>query len=106
MQTLPAFHAYLGEKYAPKTTKMYWGDVKELALFLKNKKVADISSHDIQQWIETLLSANGKALERKTVTRKVSAIITYFLWLQGLGAITKEGVSLERRMRVTLSAFC
>src|SRR3954449_7801914 len=100
MQTLPAFHAYLGEKYAAKTTKMYWGDVKELALFLKNKKVADISPHDLQQWIETLLSANGKALARKTVTRKVSAIITYFLWLQGLGAITKDPTATLTNTRI------
>jgi site-specific recombinase XerD len=100
MQTLPAFHAYLGEKYAAKTVKMYWGDVKELALFLKNKKVVEISSHDLQQWIETLLSANGKALERKTVTRKVSAIITYFLWLQGLGAITKDPTASLNNTRI------
>jgi site-specific recombinase XerD len=100
MQTLPAFHAYVGEKYAPKTAKMYWGDVKELALFLKNKKVADISSHDLQQWIETLLSASGKALERKTVTRKVSAIITYSLWLQGLGAITKDPTASLTNTRI------
>ena len=32
----------------------------------------------------------GKGIERKTVNRKVSAIITYFLWLQGLGAITRD----------------
>jgi site-specific recombinase XerD len=100
MQTLPAFHAFLGEKYALKTTKMYWGDIKELALFLKNKKVGEISSHDLQQWIETLLSANGKALERKTVTRKVSAIITYFLWLQGLGAITKDPTATLTNTRI------
>ncbi len=100
MQTLPAFHAYVGEKYAAKTVKMYWGDVKELALFLKNKKVADISPHDLQQWIEILLSADGKALERKTVTRKVSAIITYFLWLQGLGAITKDPTATLTNTRI------
>jgi integrase/recombinase XerC len=100
MQTLPAFHAYVGEKYAAKTVKMYWGDVKELALFLKNKKVAAISSHDLQQWIETLLSADGKALERKTVTRKVSAIVTYFLWLQGLGAITKDPTATLTNTRI------
>ena len=100
MQTLPAFHAYLGEKYAPKTVKMYWGDVKELALFLKNKTVREISPHDLQQWIETLLSAKGKALERKTVTRKVSAIITYFLWLQELGAITKDPTASLTNTRI------
>jgi integrase/recombinase XerC len=90
MQTLVAFQAYLAEKYAPKTTKMYWGDVRELSIYLKNKKLKEISSHDLQQWIGSLVSPAGKGLERKTVNRKVSAIITYFLWLQGLGAITRD----------------
>ena len=39
MQTLVAFQAFLAEKYAPKTAKMYWGDVRELSIYLKNKKV-------------------------------------------------------------------
>jgi len=90
MQTLVAFQAYLAEKYAPKTTKMYWGDVRELSIYLKSKKLQEISSHDLQQWIGSLVSPTGKGIERKTVNRKVSAIITYFLWLQGLGAITRD----------------
>jgi integrase/recombinase XerC len=90
MQTLVAFQAYLTEKYAPKTAKMYWGDVRELSIYLKNKKLLEITSHDLQQWIGSLVSPAGKGLERKTVNRKVSAIITYFLWLQGLGAITRD----------------
>jgi len=44
MQTLVAFQAYLAEKYAPKTTKMYWGDVRELSLYLKSKKLQEIST--------------------------------------------------------------
>src|SRR5687767_1482132 len=90
MQTLPTFQAYLAEKYAPKTAKMYWGDVRELSIYLKNKKLKDITSHDLQQWIGSLVSPAGKGLERKTVNRKVSAITTYFLWLQGLAAITAD----------------
>jgi site-specific recombinase XerD len=90
MQTLVAFQAYLTEKYAPKTAKMYWGDVRELSIYLKNRKLKDISSHDLQQWVGSLVSPNGKGLERKTVNRKVSAITTYFLWLQGLEAITDD----------------
>src|SRR5688572_77745 len=78
MQTLVAFQAYVAEKYAPKTAKMYWGDVRELSIYLRNKKIADISSHDLQQWIGSLVATSGKGLERKTVNRKVSAIITYF----------------------------
>jgi site-specific recombinase XerD len=90
MQTLVAFQAYVAEKYAPKTAKMYWGDARELSIYLKNKKLQEISSHDLQQWVGNLISPNGKRLEPKTVNRKVSAIITYFLWLQGLGAITRD----------------
>ena len=90
MQTLPAFQAYLSEKYAPKTAKMYFGDVRELSLFLRNKILTQITSHDLQQWSGTLMSLQGKQLERKTVNRKVSAITTYFLWLQGIDAITKD----------------
>jgi integrase/recombinase XerC len=90
MQTLVAFQAFVAEKYAPKTAKMYFGDVRELSIYLKNKKVKDVSSHDLQQWIGSLVSPSGKGIVRKTVNRKVSAIITYFLWLQGVGAITRD----------------
>ena len=73
MQTLLTFHAFLTEKYAPKTAKMYMGDVRELSFYLKNKKLRKISSHDLQQWSGSLVSPSGKGLERKTVNRKVSA---------------------------------
>jgi integrase/recombinase XerC len=90
MQTLVAFQAFVAEKYAAKTAKMYFGDVRALSIYLKNKKVKDVPSHDLQQWIGSLVSPSGKGIERKTVNRKVSAIITYFLWLQGVGAITRD----------------
>jgi integrase/recombinase XerC len=90
MQTLVAFQAFVVEKYAHKTAKMYFGDVRELSIYLTNKKVKDVSSHDLQQWIGSLVSPSGKGIGRKTVNRKVSAIITYFLWLHRLGAITRD----------------
>jgi site-specific recombinase XerD len=96
IQTLVTFQAFLAEKYAPKTAKMYWGDIRELSLFLRNKKLKDIKSHDLQQWIGKLISPQGKGLERKTVNRKVSAVITYFLWLQGLGAITDDPTAIAK----------
>jgi hypothetical protein len=33
MQTLLTFQAFLAEKYAPKTAKMYMGDVRELSIY-------------------------------------------------------------------------
>ena len=100
MQTLLTFQAFLAEKYAPKTAKMYMGDVRELSIYLKNKKLKEISSHDLQQWIGNLVSPAGKGLERKTVNRKVSAITTYFLWLQGLGAITDDPTMVLNNARI------
>jgi site-specific recombinase XerD len=90
IQTLLTYQAFLTEKYAPKTAKMYWGDIRELSLYFRNKKLKHIKSLDLQQWIAALVSPNGRHLDRKTVNRKVSAVITYFLWLQGLGAITED----------------
>src|SRR5688572_28272714 len=100
MQTLLTFQAFLAEKYAPKTTKMYWGDVRELSIYLKNMKLKEISSHDLQQWIGSLVSPAGKGIERKTVNRKVSAITTYFLWLQGLEAITTDPTMVLNNTRI------
>src|SRR5688500_14722846 len=100
MQTLLTFQAFLAEKYAPKTVKMYWGDVRELSIYLKSKRLKEISSHDLQQWIGSLVSPAGKGLERKTVNRKVSAITTYFLWLQGLGAITADPTLVLNNTRI------
>ena len=100
MQTLLTFQAFLVEKYAPKTAQMYMGDVRELSIYLKNKKLKKISSHDLQQWIGSLVSPAGKGLERKTVNRKVSAIITYFLWLQGLEAITDDPTMVLNNTRI------
>jgi site-specific recombinase XerD len=102
MQTLPTFLAFLAEKYAPKTAKMYFGDLRTLSIYLKNKKVKDVSSHDLQQWIGALVSPAGKGIERKTVNRKVSAITTYFIWLQGLGAITADPTLVLNNTRIQL----
>jgi site-specific recombinase XerD len=78
------------------------GDVRELSIYLKNKKLKEISSHDLQQWIGSLVSPVGKGLERKTVNRKVSAITTYFLWLQGVGAITADPTLVLNNTRIQL----
>src|SRR5215204_5393105 len=90
MQTLPSFQAYLSETYAEKTVKMYFGDCRELSIYFKEKKLKQITLLDLQQWIGSLVAKNGRDLDRKTVNRKVSAVITYFLWLQSTGAITED----------------
>jgi integrase/recombinase XerD len=100
MQILPSYMSYLGERYAEKTAKMYWADVRDLAIFLRDKKIKDITSHNLQQWTGTLVSPQGKWIGRKTLNRKVSAIINFFLWLLGLGVITKDPAATLVNTRV------
>src|SRR3954453_14848789 len=75
MQTLPAYLAFLGGSgYSPSTTEKYFADIRKFSLFLREKKVGEISQHDIQQWVAGLLAKDGEKLDPKTVNRKVSAI--------------------------------
>src|SRR5215213_9127036 len=91
MQTLPAYMAFLGGSgYSASTTEKYFADVRKLSLFLREKKLFEITQHDIQQWIAGLLAKDGERLDPKTVNRKVSAVINYFGWLSGLGVIEKD----------------
>src|SRR3954452_6716603 len=91
MQTLPAYMAFLGGGgYSASTTEKYFADVRRFSLFLREKKVEKITQHDIQQWIAGLHSKDGDKLDPKTVNRKVSAVINYFVWLSGLGVIEKD----------------
>jgi site-specific recombinase XerD len=101
MQTLPAFLAHLqSSKYAIETTEKYFSDVKKLSLFLREKKVKKITTHDIEQWIGSLINRKGERLDRKTVNRKVSAIITYFQWLLSTGVITDDPTASINNARV------
>ncbi len=100
MSTLPAYLAYLeSSDYASSTTRKYFSDSKRLSVFLQQKKVGEITTHDLQQWIAGLVSPQGEHLDKKTINRKVSAVITYFSWLRSLGAITDDptvGISNHR----------
>jgi site-specific recombinase XerD len=90
-QTLPAYAAYLGSQgYSQAAVRKYFADVKKFALFIREKKLQEITTHDLQQWIAQLSTKDGEELDPKTVNRKVSAVINYFSWLYVLQAITKD----------------
>ena len=60
MQTLPAYMAFLGGSgYSESTTEKYFADIRKFSFFLREKKVGEITQHDIQQWIAGLLSQAG-----------------------------------------------
>ncbi len=84
LQTLPAYYTYLQSggfsKYTPND---FTGDLKKFGLFLKEKPIKDISTKDIQSWISYLKTPNpkGEGLSAKTISRKLTALGNYFLWL-------------------------
>src|SRR5918998_2567900 len=86
IQTLPAYYTYLSSggfsKYTPDD---FTGDMKKFGIYLKDKKVQDISDKDIQSWVSFLKapSLRGERLSAKTVSRKLTALSNYFQWLVG-----------------------
>jgi site-specific recombinase XerD len=66
-------------------------------LFVKDKKLKDIKTVDIQQWIGEI----KKVMKEKTVSRKISAIINYFLWLEKEKVLSVNPASSIRYMRIT-----
>src|SRR5438128_985581 len=61
--TLPAFLAYLQSTYSESTVEKYFSDVKRLSMFLREKKLREITPHDLQDWIGTMVSAKGESLD-------------------------------------------
>ena len=101
MNTLPAYLAFLeSSNYSLSTTEKYFTDVKKLSLFLREKKIGEITEHDLQQWISTLVSPQGDKLDRRTINRKVSAIINYFSWLKSLDALTNDPTAGLNNQRI------
>ena len=67
--------------YSKYTPDDFTSDVRKFGLFVKDKKIGEIRTADIQQWIAEL----KKVLSAKTVSRKVAALSNYFLWLVAEG---------------------
>ncbi len=99
-KTLPSFLAYLRSGYSDSTVEKYFADVKKFAMFIREKKLADITTHDLQDWIGAMVSPQGERLDRKTVNRKVSAIINYFTWLIDVQALSRNPASLLANARI------
>jgi integrase/recombinase XerD len=78
LKTLPAYHVYLSSGgYSKYTPDDFTSDVKKFGVFVKEKKLQELQTVDLQQWIAQL----KKVMSAKTVSRKVSALTNYFQWL-------------------------
>ena len=98
LKTLPAYHAFLRSRgYSKYTPDDFTGDVKKFGLFVKDKKLRDILTVDIQQWIGEL----KKVMTEKSVSRKISALSNYFLWLATEKVLAANPAESIRYLRVT-----
>ncbi|HLW02699.1 MAG TPA: site-specific integrase [Ktedonobacterales bacterium] len=80
--TIPAYYFYLQSAgYSKYTPADFCGDVRLFNKFVREKKLKDIKPTDVQQWIAYLKSPTGANLTAKTVSRKITALQNYFLWL-------------------------
>jgi site-specific recombinase XerD len=80
--TIPAYYFYLQSAgYSKYTPADFCGDVRLFSKFVREKKLIDIKPTDMQQWIAYLKSPTGGRLTAKTVSRKITALQNYFLWL-------------------------
>jgi site-specific recombinase XerD len=98
LKTLLAYNTYLRSGgYSKYTPDDFSNDVKKFGLFVKDKKLKDIKTVDIQQWIGEI----KKVMKEKTVSRKISAISNYFLWLEKEKVLSVNPASSIRYIRVT-----
>jgi site-specific recombinase XerD len=98
LKTLLAYNTYLRSGgYSKYTPDDFTSDVKKFGLFVKDKKLSEIRTVDIQQWIGEI----KKVMKEKTVSRKISAITNYFLWLETEKVLSLNPASSIRYMRIT-----
>lgn len=102
MGTLGAYYTYLkAGNYSSYTADDFLGDAKKLSLYLRNKKLSEISLLDLQDWVKNLKSPTGGNLTAKTVSRKITAIKNYFLWLVKSGVFKESLADRLFNQRVT-----
>jgi site-specific recombinase XerD len=98
LKTLPAYHAYLRSGgYSKYTPDDFTGDVKKFGLFVNDKKLGEIRTVDIQHWIGEI----KQVMKEKTVSRKISAITNYFLWLEKEKVLSINPAAAIRNVRAT-----
>ncbi len=98
LKTIPAYYAYLQSgEYSKYTPDDFTSDVKKFGLYVKDKKLREIRTVDIRQWIGEL----KKVMTEKSVSRKISALTNYFLWLATEKVLAANPAASIRYLRVT-----
>jgi site-specific recombinase XerD len=96
--TLPAYHAHLSATSASQyTPDDFTADIRRLAMFCGSKRLSELQTGDLQQWIGQL----KQTMPPKTVSRKVSALGNYFRWLMAEQVLEQNPAAGIRADRVS-----
>jgi site-specific recombinase XerD len=83
IETLSAYYTYLSSGgFSEYTPDDFTGDLKKFGVYLKEKRIQEVTERDIQSWISFLKtrSPREEGLRVKTVSRKLTALGNYFQW--------------------------
>ncbi len=98
LKTIPAYYTYLRSGgYSKYTPDDFCGDIKRFGMYVKENKLQELRTVDLQQWIGEI----KKVMTEKTVSRKISALTNYFLWLENEKVLTVNPALAIRYLRVT-----
>lgn len=92
---------------SPHTARSYLSDLEQLFLFLGETKLADVDHQTLRQFISHLITLKVK---KTSIARKLSAIRTFFKYLNREGVLTTNSARLvatprrEKKLPVVLTA--
>jgi site-specific recombinase XerD len=87
--TINAWRYYLEDQgVSPHTVKAFSSDLRLLASYLPpDKTVGDVSTSDLNQFLDWLQSGRGVACSPKSLARRITSIKAFFRWLHQYGAV-------------------
>jgi integrase/recombinase XerD len=79
------------QEYAENTVKSFLGDLGIVARYLKtNPPVGQISTKDLQDFLDWLQNERGKPCSPKSYARRLTTLKVFFAWLAGLGVLEAD----------------
>jgi integrase/recombinase XerD len=87
--TINAWRIYLDDQgNSLHTVKAFAADLRLLAAYLPpDRPLGDITTTDLNSFLEWMLNARGVPCSPKTLARRITAIKAFFRWLQKNGAV-------------------
>jgi len=90
--TLQAWRIYLDDQgNSPHTIKAFTADMRLLAAYLPpDRALGDITTHDLNGFLDWMQSARGVPCSPKTLSRRITSVKAFFRWLHKNGVILAD----------------